>query len=56
MMLQTQSLRSAADFLGTLREHGASISRLRRFFFRYRLKPASRPAMTIPPTALATGP
>jgi hypothetical protein len=52
MMQQTQSLYVATKLPGGLSEQGASISRLRRFSFWYRSTPASRPAMTIPPTAL----
>ena len=52
MMLQNMSLNPAAESPGGLREHSASISRLRRIFPRdYPTHTASRPAMTIPPTA-----
>ena len=51
MKIQTQKIQAIADFPGTLREHGASISRLRRPSFGTDITPASQSAMTIPPTA-----
>ena len=52
MNSQMKMIRMTADFLGTLREHGASISRLRRTFPRdYPTHTASQLAMTKPPTA-----
>ena len=42
MMLQTKLLNPAADFLGTLREHGASQSRTRRTSFGTNKTTASR--------------